>query len=840
MRVGAALLFTTLLASGCGQEEPKSDREYIRAATALNDAGRYKDTVNELKAALLANPRNTEARWMLGQTYITLGEGEGAEKELRRAADLGIDWAEMLVPIARAQILQGDLEGAIATLDTHPVVATTQLGQVLTMRGDILSLKHDPAAAARRYAEALGVSPVPIDAFIGDARLRFQYGDRALAMTRLEDAALIDARNIELACSQGLVALADGDVETAKAAFIRLLDSSSEYDRKRACAYRNLLAIANRGDSKERTRWLDGLTREFGDADTRLLLDAIARLHAGRLVAAQNDLESYSRRNPSGDAGNFHLALTYARLGHWQQAIGPARAYRDARPHDARGVRLEALINVGLGRFPAAAEALLAQLWDDPDDLTSLVFLGVLAGVERPDDLVEDEFAQRLLVELGVEFPLAPYVWPYPDRTRAASGFWATITQVSEMTPVAMDTIRSQIRLHLDAELDVTIDDLKLARADRFSTWLLATRVALLRDADLSALRASQQAQRLAPDNALVAFYAAYVKYVTTGGKDVAASAAALSDRFPEFISGHVIAAAAALGERDIPTAIAYLDRLLATHDSEALQTLRVRLAVAAGDDDAALAMLNALVASRPDAHALKVSIAQIQARKAHWAEVQAALASLPAAYGQRKIVRNLKASAAMATGDLQTAVAEYQGLLDVDPDDVDSLESLARAQLLRGKGGSAMKLAQRLQMERVGDPRGYRLEGDVAKQLGDHRAAAFAYQSARDLAPSRDLTVLLSEAWAASGDYERALEVLDDGLHRYEQDRELMLRRADTLWLADRRELAVYELAGIIEQFPAFPGRDAVSARLETWRKTIDPAADEVPDQLVDPDAGQ
>ena len=101
-------------------------------------------------------------------------------------------------------------------------------------------------------------------------------------------------------------------------------------------------------------------------------------------------------------------------------------------------------------------------------------------------------------------------------------------------------------------------------------------------------------------------------------------------------------------------------------------------------------------------------------------------------------------------------------------------------------------------------------------------------------------MTVLLSEAWAASGDYERALEVLDDGLHRYEQDRELMLRRADTLWLADRRELAVYELAGIIEQFPAFPGRDAVSARLETWRKTIDPAADEVPVQLVDPDAGQ
>ncbi|MCB1735981.1 MAG: tetratricopeptide repeat protein [Gammaproteobacteria bacterium] len=825
-RFGSILISAVLLAVGCEQEAPKSDREFIRVATELQNAGRLKDTVNELKAALVANPRNTEARWMLGQTYLTLGEGDGAAKELKRAADLGIDWAEMVVPIARSQLMQRDFDGAAATLDSRPVTSAALVGQIAAVWGDIFALKQEPAEAARRYAQALAASPVPVEAYIGDARLRFQYSDRDVAMLRLEDAALMSPKNLELICLQGLAALTGNDVASAKVAFTRVLDVGAEYDRNRRCAYRNLFAIANIGDPTERNRWRAALKREFGDANTISLLDAVADLRAGHLASAQNALESYLRRSPGGDAANFYLALAYARSGQWQQAIGPARAYRAARPLDSKGVRLEALINGGLGRFSAAADALTALLWDDPDDLGALFLLGVLSGIENPGDVSEDEFVQRLLLELGDQFPVSPYAMPFVDRSRSVAGFWEKVASESGMTPEAVRTLRSQIRLQMDAELDVTLENLQLARAERLSTWLLATRIALLRDQDLPALTASQQAQRLAPDDEIVRFLVAFVKYVTTGGSEMRAIADGLTQQFPEFVPARVLATAAALGERDFAAALGYLDRMPADHSSERLRALRVRLLVMSGDDETALFALNELVATQPAAYDLKVSIARIEARRGHWDEVKNALQNLPASYDEHKTVRQLRARSAFALGDMETAVREFQALLDASPDDVGIMETQAQALVRLGKGREAMKLAQRIQMVNVGDPLGYRLEGDVATAIGDHRTAAFAYKSANDLAPSKELVVLQSQALSASGEHDRALEVLNEGLRRYGQNQDMRIRRTETLWKAGNRELAAFELTEVLGQYPDFPGRDAVVARLQEWSKVIDPAS--------------
>ncbi|HNO35890.1 MAG TPA: tetratricopeptide repeat protein, partial [Nitrospira sp.] len=82
---GFVLLFM-LLITGCDRD--KTDVEYVEQAKHYQDAGEMAKAGIELKNALRVNPNNGEARRLLGMLYLTIGNGEGAEKELRRAVDL--------------------------------------------------------------------------------------------------------------------------------------------------------------------------------------------------------------------------------------------------------------------------------------------------------------------------------------------------------------------------------------------------------------------------------------------------------------------------------------------------------------------------------------------------------------------------------------------------------------------------------------------------------------------------------------------------------------------------------------------------------------------------------
>ena len=66
--------------------------------------------VIELKNALQRDPDNAEARLLLGEVYVLVGDGAAAEKELGVAERLGIEKAKFVVALGRALLLQGRFE----------------------------------------------------------------------------------------------------------------------------------------------------------------------------------------------------------------------------------------------------------------------------------------------------------------------------------------------------------------------------------------------------------------------------------------------------------------------------------------------------------------------------------------------------------------------------------------------------------------------------------------------------------------------------------------------------------------------------------------------------------
>ena len=69
-----------------------TDAQYVNRAQDHLDRGELKSATIELKNALRQNLENAQARRLLGKVELEVGNAAAAEKELRRASELGHFW----------------------------------------------------------------------------------------------------------------------------------------------------------------------------------------------------------------------------------------------------------------------------------------------------------------------------------------------------------------------------------------------------------------------------------------------------------------------------------------------------------------------------------------------------------------------------------------------------------------------------------------------------------------------------------------------------------------------------------------------------------------------------
>ncbi len=164
-RVGAIVLLTGVLVA-C--DRSINVDEVIDRAAVLYESGAHRASVIELKNAVREDPANARARQLLGENYIELGDANSAEKELRRALDLGVDAAVLAVPLARVMLLQGRYEDALDAAEAAAAPAGSARAAVLVVRGRAYgSLADLDAAEAAFRAARIGAVSTPMSAWPG-------------------------------------------------------------------------------------------------------------------------------------------------------------------------------------------------------------------------------------------------------------------------------------------------------------------------------------------------------------------------------------------------------------------------------------------------------------------------------------------------------------------------------------------------------------------------------------------------------------------------------------------------------------------------------------------------
>lgn len=267
------ILLILVLLTACSRTPNTAElKEQARQYAAR---GEIKAAIIQLKNALQQEPSDGQARLQLGNLYLDAGELPAAEKELRRAKDLGVARNDVLPPLATALLQQAqygkvmDEIGAgeqqsqllalrglallglnrkaeardlflqmpgeatamvgmarLALLDNNQdealqsVVRALQLRSdyidALRMKGDLLRMQDKNDEALSTYRQVLKLHPAHLQAHLDIASLHIQSGKLEDARRELNAARQISSGNMLLMYTQALLDFRENKLSTAQ------------------------------------------------------------------------------------------------------------------------------------------------------------------------------------------------------------------------------------------------------------------------------------------------------------------------------------------------------------------------------------------------------------------------------------------------------------------------------------------------------------------------------------------------------------------------------------------------------------------------------------------------
>lgn len=798
---GGRLLVLVLAFSigGCGQGEISPEQRLERATAAL-EKDEARTAIIELKNLLQSAPANRDARLLLGKIYARYGDGASAEKELRRARDLGASELDVQPWLARALLLQGRVE-PLYDLEIPAEASTDTRAEMLWIKSRALASRGDMDAAEELARESLELRSDSAEALLAMARIEFRRGNLPQAQDWIARALAADDTHGPAWGLLGDLERSTGNIEAAEQAYTRAMeDKSVEYANRMS---RALVLI----DMEEYERaqedvavlresimkhpgidYVEGLLKyrqqDFAGAQRlaeaalgadpafaqALLLAGASNLALGNKAAAEKHLARYLAQNPEDDAAARRMmASLKLQLGEAAEAEQILRPLVEESPDDILAINLLASSLLAQGKGEESIDYLKRVKQEQPESAVAGARLGaaLLSEGESSEGLRELEKA------LEVD----------PSMQEAAAR-------------AVMGHVRSG---DLDKALEVAIENQE-RNPDSVRAQSMVGVVRLFRKEMQPATEAFEKALEMEP------------------GNPVATSALA----------------AIAIGAGDLEKAKRYYKESLKNQpDNTGALVNLATLAVQQGDEDAARRYLEEAIGKDPQALEPRLHLASLYMRKGDAAQSLSVLADIHPANARDPRLLGLRADAELAVGryasaretleDLQTLVPEdprlhlalakaYAGLGDtaktrteleaavrLDPKFEPAIAALAQLAVQRGDVDDAAVRLQELK-NRLGseDSQVILLEGQVADLKGDLSAAAAAYRRLFELTGTNTDLRRLSRVYWKAGRRDEAVQVLERWVETHPDDGAVHFELAERYLVLGRRDDAIdgYERA--------------------------------------------
>jgi putative PEP-CTERM system TPR-repeat lipoprotein len=353
-----ALTLSTLTISACGLALDSQAK--LERGQKAYDEQEYRAAVIDAKAVLLDEPDNVEARLLLGRASVSIGDGASAEKELRRAMELGVDSGEVIVDLGRSLIQQRKFEEVVAEVTTD-AADEENLTNVLRIRAEALLGLDRPAESRELLSRVLERDESDLAAQLGIVNSYIAERNGLQARETLNQILTTNDSYVPALQLSGVLSMQLRDVNRAVVDFRRaaeLARADGDTQKEIPALYGLTDAIFLQGQPDEARPIVERM-QELAPDDLRTMM-VTARLAAADKdwTTAQENLQQILRRSPEFRAAQTLLGAVHKENGNLGQAEMHLSAVVAAMPGNTLARRLLAETRLALNKAEAARQAL--------------------------------------------------------------------------------------------------------------------------------------------------------------------------------------------------------------------------------------------------------------------------------------------------------------------------------------------------------------------------------------------------------------------------------------------------------------------------------------------------
>jgi len=364
-----AVLVAATVGACSGTEKPEALMAKARASIAASDP---KAAEIHLKNLLQQDENNAEARFLLAGLYLAHDDLRSAEKEYRRARDLGFDRDRLTPPLLETLYRGGQYKEVLAEAKGLALGQPAAQAQALTTVGRAQLRLGQGTDAGKSFAAALAASPGFVPAEVGAASVQ-AIADRASARAAVQAILQREPTSIDALLLMADIELADRRPEAARALYEKVAELSPRDVETRG----KLVALTvDQNDLALARKWLDELRKLAPSAPGTHYLVAVVDTRENKLEPARQSVQEALRLAPDYLPAVSLAAGLNLSLNALEQAERHSRTLIERAPDNPVGYRLLGATYLRMNAPDRALEAVRPALGRTPADPLLLSIAG--------------------------------------------------------------------------------------------------------------------------------------------------------------------------------------------------------------------------------------------------------------------------------------------------------------------------------------------------------------------------------------------------------------------------------------------------------------------------------
>lgn len=295
-----------------------TDLEYVQNAKNYLDSGNTQEAIIELKSALVKNPNNPEARWLLGKTYVGTAYYVGAEKELGHALVLGLPKKDVVPYYVITLWKLAQYQELVEQIDVDYSYSQETNTLVRVYRARAYAMLRQSKLAEAEIKDELNLEKETSEIYSTLALIELSKGDVEKARTWIVKSFSIQQTDDFAWYLNGLIQISMNKTEDAIFSFSQAIEHSNDtglaYRINRGRAYLSKKDCAN---ALPDAKIITGYQKENPQAN---LIEGVCLFEEKKYKAAQEALERALRGDPGNAEAFFYLAGSHFFSKEYEQA----------------------------------------------------------------------------------------------------------------------------------------------------------------------------------------------------------------------------------------------------------------------------------------------------------------------------------------------------------------------------------------------------------------------------------------------------------------------------------------------------------------------------------------